>query len=274
MTDFMCRYPADRDRAIVSYLYGESLDWDPAERAAFEAHLPACDFCLGELAALEGVRVSLRGWSPPEPAGLTVSQPPAARGGPWWRDIPDIPAWAQVAAALLFLGVGLGMANLDVRYDANGLRVRTGWATGASLPARPFGSVSDVSAGTPWRADLTALELRLRADRGQPAKSVANPVSAVSRVNPASADAASAETLRRARSLIEESERRQQRELALRLAEVMRDLSAQRNADLAKIDRSIGAMQNNTGLEMLKQRETINNINSYLVRTSSQQRPQ
>ena len=54
----------------------------------------------------------------------------------------------------------------------------------------------------------------------------------------------------------------------------MRELNAQRQADLVKIDRSIGAMQNNTGLEILRTRETINNINNYLVRTSSQQRPQ
>ena len=80
--------------------------------------------------------------------------------------------------------------------------------------------------------------------------------------------------MRRVRAMVDDSERRQERELALRLAEAMRELNAQRQADLVKIDRSIGAMQNNTGLEILRTRETINNINNYLVRTSSQQRPQ
>jgi hypothetical protein len=75
------------------------------------------------------------------------------------------------------------------------------------------------------------------------------------------------------RALVEESERRQQRELALRLGEALRDVSAQRQSDLARIDRSIGAMQNSTGLEILRTRETINDINNYIVRTSSQ-RPQ
>ena len=42
---------------------------------------------------------------------------------------------------------------------------------------------------------------------------------------------------------------------------------------ITEIDRSIGAMQNSTGLEILRTRETINNINNYIVRTSSQ-RPQ
>ena len=69
------------------------------------------------------------------------------------------------------------------------------------------------------------------------------------------------------RALIDESERRQQRELALRVAEVMRDLDTQRRADLVKIDRSLGVVQNNTGVEVMKQRELLN----YLVRVSQKQ---
>ena len=45
--------------------------------------------------------------------------------------------------------------------------------------------------------------------------------------------------MRRVRALLEESEKRQQRELALRVAEVLRDVNAQRQADLMKIDRSL-----------------------------------
>ena len=68
-------------------------------------------------------------------------------------------------------------------------------------------------------------------------------------------------------ALIDESERRQQRELALRVGEVLRDVNGQRQADLVQIERSLGAIQSNTGVEMMRQRETINNI---LVRTSLQ----
>ena len=68
------------------------------------------------------------------------------------------------------------------------------------------------------------------------------------------------------RGLLDESERRQQRELALRVAEVLRDVNAQRAADLVRIDRSLGIVQNNTGVEVAKQRELLN----YLVRASSQ----
>jgi len=76
-----------------------------------------------------------------------------------------------------------------------------------------------------------------------------------------------AETLRRARALVDESEKRQQAELALRVAQVLHDVNMQRQADLSKIDRSLGLIQTSTGVEILKQRENIN----YLMRVS--QRP-
>ena len=91
----------------------------------------------------------------------TSHQPPAAT---WWRDIP---AWAQVAAALLFLGVSAGLANLDVRYNADGLTVRTGWskaAPEAPVVQRGAGRQSREVRPAPWRADLTALEQQLRTE--------------------------------------------------------------------------------------------------------------
>ena len=58
--------------------------------------------------------------------------------------------------------------------------------------------------------------------------------------------------------IIEESERRQERELALRVAEVVKDVNAQRQADLVKIDRSLGFIQSSTYGEQMKQRELVN----------------
>ena len=83
----------------------------------------------------------------------------------------------------------------------------------------------------------------------------------------AASSARDGEVLRRVRALLEESERKQQRELALRVAQVIRDVNAQREADLVKIDRSLGLIQNNTGVEAMKQRELLN----YLVRVSQKQ---
>jgi len=48
----------------------------------------------------------------------------------------------------------------------------------------------------------------------------------------------------------------------------MRDLNAQRQEDLVRIDRNIGAMQSSTGREMLRQRSEM--LNYLTVRTASQ----
>jgi hypothetical protein len=67
-------------------------------------------------------------------------------------------------------------------------------------------------------------------------------------------------------ALIDESEQRQRRELALRLAEAVRDLHVQRRDDLARIDRSLGVIQanvgvmQNTGVEVMRHRQMINDL--------------
>jgi hypothetical protein len=258
MTETTCIYPS-RDELLVSYLYD---DIEPAERTAFDAHVAACSGCRRELAALRGVRSTLSAWAPPElratSDGLraTGDEPPASSR--WWRDIP---AWAQVAAAVLVLGASVGVANLDVHYDHAGLTVRTGWMKTSAPPAqvavpRADGVVQNVAA--PWRADLTALEQQLRSEiravpspRAIPAASVASSMS-------------DAELQRRVGSILQASERRQERELALRVAELVKDVNAQRQADLVKIDTSLGFIQRNTYGEAMKQRELIN----YLVKVS------
>lgn len=266
MTDPTCRYTGDREQAIVSYVYGDADDFNRGDRAAFEAHLATCDRCTTELAAFAEVRVALGAWSPPRFQGDSAaivdwvgSQPPTVARRTSWRDIP---LWAQTAAALLCLGIGAGIANVDVHYGADGLRIRTGWsaapaAVAESSTLQGAGRNGETADTAPWRADMTALEQRLRADIRQTSAPGAPP--------PASADAGD---LRRVRSLVEDSERRQQRELALRLAEAMRELNAQRQEDLGRIDRNIGAMQNSTGREMLRQRSEM--LNYVTVRTASQ----
>jgi hypothetical protein len=164
-----------------------------------------------------------------------------------------------VAAALLFLGVSAGIANLDVRYDANGLSIRTGWSKPAAVVAATQPpAVNQIRPANMVNGDqLAALEQRLRGEIKMATATAAQP----------RAVSADAETLRRVRALIDESEKREQRELALRVAQVLRDVSAQRQADLSKIDRNLGVIQNNTGVEILKQREMVN----YLMRVSQRQ---
>jgi hypothetical protein len=73
--------------------------------------------------------------------------------------------------------------------------------------------------------------------------------------------------MRRVRAILDEGEKRQQRELALRVSELLRDVNAQRQADLVRIDRSLGVVENNLGVEVLKQRERVN----YLLRVNQRQ---
>jgi hypothetical protein len=261
MTELFCNYGDDRDGAIVAFLYDDP-DETGAERARFASHLPACARCQADIAALRGVRTQLSRWSPPEPSfisGHSESNVPSAFSHqPWWSRVP---VWAQAAAALLFLGVSAGVANLDVHYDQRGLSIRTGW----SKPAAAAASLSP-AADAPWKTDLTALESQLKNEiHAAQASTVPAPSTRAIAVSASDAD-----ITRRVRALVEDSEKRQQRELALRIAELLRDVNAQRQADLVKIDRTLGVVQNNVGIEVMKNRQQLNQMD-LLYRASQRQ---
>jgi len=245
----LCAYTTNRDEAIIDYLYG---DLERAERTAFETHLATCSVCRAEVDALTGVRQVLSGWSPPEPIRALehgthggprlVASSPAPASTARARDIP---VWVRVAVAVLCVGIGLGAANLRVSYGSDGLSVRTGW-----LPESAPAAAASVSAAQPWQEELAALEQRLRAEmRPTPVPAAAAPQ-----------DASSEVVVRQVRAMLAQSEQRQQRELALRIGDVLNDVQVQRRADLSKIDRSIGLIQNSTGMEVLRQREMLNSL--------------
>ena len=249
-----CRYGDTRDQAIVAYLYDDGSENGASERARFGAHLPTCARCRAEVASLRGVRAQLAHWSPPE--FVSANPQSAVRNPQWWRQIP---AWAQVVAAMLVLGVSAGIANLDIHSDRNGLTIRTGW----SKPAT-------VAQTEPWKADIAALESQLKNEIRAKRTSASPAPAAAVRTVAAPTSASDAEVTRRVRALVEESEKRQQRELALRIAELLRDVNAQRQADLVKIDRTLGVVQNNVGIEVMKNRQQINQID-LLYRASQRQ---
>ena len=299
MTEISCTYGGDRDAAIVAFLYDDA-DESLAERARFDTHLERCARCQADIAAFKGVRAQLARWSPPEPMFAVTnpqsanpqstnpqstnpqSNPQSAIHNPqsvWWRQVP---AWAQFAAAMLFLGVSAGIANLDVRYDRSGLSVRTGWlrpaavvsqastpesvtitpaqAAGMQAPSAPVSlggqaMVMTGGAAAPWREDLASLERQIKELRAaQTSGSTARAVLA------SSADVSGV------RTLLQESEKRQQRELALRLAELVRDVNAQRQSDLVKIDRTLGQ----AGVEVMRNRQQLDQMN-LLYRASQRQ---
>ena len=278
MTESSCGYGDDRDGAIVTFVYDDP-GASPPERTRFETHLRSCARCQDDVAALRGVRSRLAKWAPPEPSFAihnsqsTIGSPQSAIHNPqWWSAIP---AWAQVAAALLLLGVSAGIANLDVRYDQSGLTIRTGWSTKPGGTKESGGSgrssateVAQVGPAkdAPWRADIAALERKLKTEiRATQASGAAAPSQTVR-----SASASDADLARRVRALLEDSEKRQQRELALHLAELARDVTAQRQADMVKIDRTLGLVQNNVGIEVMKTREKMNQMD-LIYRASQRQ---
>jgi hypothetical protein len=254
--DTMCTEGGQRGERLVAYLYD---DLDSSERAAIESHLSRCRRCREELAALGAVRVELGRWTPPEPARGFASSPPALpRKRPGvWGTLSDIPVWTQAAAAVLCVGVAAGLANVEVRYDGDGLMVRTGWS-GSSAPGGDVASAGETVAAPaverPWQVDLAelaeALRSELRTGRTAASGQAAESGAGVTQV----------------RALIDESEQRQRRELALRLAEVLRDVESQRRDDIEKIGRSLGVIQanlgvmQNTGVEVMRQRQMINDL--------------
>jgi hypothetical protein len=258
MNDTLCTYDGRREDVLIGYLYD---DIDEREREAFERHLPGCLTCRAELDALSDVRDDLTTWVAPDVAsgvggetprgGLRLVGPPPAHG---WRVLADAPIWMQAAAAMLVVAGSLGLANINLTYSRSaGLSVSTGWMRPAPAPATPVAAppvlASEHQDAAPWRADLAALEQRLAQDRAaaQPAAAATN----------ATDDEA---LLKRVRALVQESERRQQTELALRVAEVARDAQAQRQADLVKIDRSLGLIQSRTGVEVMRTQQQLNSL--------------
>ena len=234
--------------ALVSYLYDECT---PAERRAITAHLVICGACGEELMALGATREHLATWTPPDAQlGFRIapetSKSNVLRPARWWRQ--PMPAWAQAAAAIVIFATGTMLGALrGVMQPAEG----QGPATGRS---NTTAAANTSSAAPITRADLVALEQRLRSEMSQTRATNQN----------VSASPADARILERVRVMIDESEQRQRRELALRGAELVRDFDAQRNVDLARIERTLGQMDGTTGVEVAQQRQMLN----YLMRVS------
>ncbi len=237
--------------ALVSFLYDEC---EPGERATIEAHIALCPACAAEIAALQSARLQLASWTPPEAdLGFAIVRPRASdspgprrlRPGAWFRQ--PMPAWAQAAAACLIFGAGLSLGVLR----------GTSLNTSSSAQRAATNSVASPAAVT--ATDLTALEQRLRAEMAELRAIPASTTAAAPQAN-------NAQILAQVRALIDESEQRQQRELALRTAQVVREFDSQRRMDLARIENSFGQIEGLTGAEVREQRQMLN----YLMRVSEQ----
>ena len=244
------RFECGDHEALVTYIYDEGT---PEERGGVEAHLAICAACAAEVATLASTRTHLGEWAPPE-ADLhfrIVSEPRAAevlRPARWWQQ--PLPAWAQMAAAAAIFGVGMG---LGVAMNGGEPGTSTPAPVVAQAPAPAAVTPVVAATDTVSRQELAALEQRLRSEL---------------RTAAPAATRADAALLARVRALIDESEQRQRRELALRTADVVRELDAQRQFDFARIQRAFGQFEGTAGAELQRQRQDLNN----LIRVTS--RPQ
>jgi anti-sigma factor RsiW len=273
--------------ALVSFLYDEA---DASTRIDMERHLAHCAACRDEVAAFGRVRTRLAAWELPAlETHLAVAVPEAA--SPEARPWITRPAFMGAAAAVLILGMSAGLANLEVRYDAGGLVLRTGWArqpqVAASAPANPpapavgiapaegpapAGVPVDVAgAAAPWQADLEALAQQLRGELATavPASVAGLPARTSDRAGRFPDQRLDPQVLRQVQALIDESEVRQQRNLALRVAELARDFDRQRDADLVQIELGLGRIEGRTEVEAARSREMMN----YIQRVSQQSPP-
>lgn len=249
-------FACDKD-ALVAYLYDEV---GAPERLKFENHLRECAACAAEVTALSGVRTELSLWAPPDAElGFTIVQKSAAskpadvlRPAQWWTTVP---AWAQAAAAVLVLAVGAAIANVQVRSGPDGVVVSTGWMSpaGATSTAGAPPAAAVVAPDEQWKTALISLEQQLREE--------IRATRETGTVRAASRSEADDATLRRVRELLDASETRQQRELALRVTQLTRDMDIQRRVDLLRVEQAIG----HTGVEMAKQRQQLN----YVLRAST-----
>jgi hypothetical protein len=217
----------------------------------------------------------------------------APSSGSWWRQ--PLPAWAQAAAACLLFAAGLWLgvvrgstpgASSSVRpsdiaasgggatvaigapsvntvsantASANTASTNTASTNIASTSSTATGATSTLAPAAS-RAELEALEVRFGAEL------TALRAETAGAMNAAPSGISETQMLVRVRALLEESEQRQQRELALRTAQVVRDFDSQRQVDLAQIQRNLGQIDGLTGAEVREQRQMLN----YLMRVSEQ----
>lgn len=249
-------FRCDDKEMLVDYLYGE-IDQDG--RREVDRHLRTCAACTREIEALQAVRHDLQAWTPPvADVGVVVapadhaSRPAPVLTSSRWSALRDLPAWAQVAAAVLIMGVGAAIANVQVRTTPDGLVVTTGWMA----PAAPPPAVTAApSSDQEWRRELASLEQTLR-DEIAAQQAAISTAATPRRDDPADAAA----ILRRVQSMIAASEERQRQELAVGLTMAERSWNQRRSVDWATISQRMSTLQGRTFAVEAGQQEMINRL--------------
>ena len=239
----------DSKELLVGFLYGEL---DAPARCTFEVHLETCAECRDELSELRVTRGQIALWTPPEAdLGFQIVRGPVAAPSPAPR-FRISPAWGLAAAALLVMAIGAAIANVEVRYGSGGLVVRTGWQHSTDATVAAQGGDGAGVTTVDWKTRTEQLDRRLRDLERTIAERPASPVQSAA-VSGMSDD----EVIRRVRELLGQSETRQQRLLAARVAEITQDFDARRRVDLAAVDQGMARLQNSSGAEVRQYRDLI-----------------
>jgi hypothetical protein len=251
----------DKD-LLVGYLYD---DMAPGERRTMDAHLVTCEDCRTELTGLRGTRATLTTWAPPTPELAFPFVRPAPAPLPRVRAWTVSPAWGLAAAAVLVLSVATAVANVEVKYGADGFSFRTGAARSAVAPVTaPASSIQTVSAS--GEADLRR-ELSLLSQRLHTIESAEGTRPILASVHTGNAPAGPGD-LRVVRQLIADSESRQEQELARRITQVLRDVEGARRIDFDRTQRALNAVQGVVDNTMIRQMQT----ESHVLRAVQQQK--
>lgn len=228
---------ADNHDALLDYLYEEG---EPAERLKIARHVQECAACAVAVLEFQTVRGMLSEWRPPaSQLGFRIvqdeqAQPPTPNRA-WWVPSSRVGVWAQSAAAVLLFAAGVAVSQFNIGYVDGTLTVRTRSAE----PNAP--AIRNASIELPPSLETVGSGLSRTAT-----------------------DDNTEQLLQRVRAMIEQSEIRQQRELALRLSQVAREVDTQQRADLLRIQQNLGQFEMQTGAQIDQQQQ----IMDYLVRTS------
>jgi hypothetical protein len=229
----------ERKELLISFLYDEI---DPVAKREFQKHLSTCVECRDELAELGATRAQIATWTPPDAdLGFRIIRGADAPKRRWFDFSP---AWGLAAAAVLLLAIGAGIANLDIRYGNDGLVVRTGWRHADDLAQQ---SAAANVAPVDWKSQADQLDQRVRQiERALATHQQSSPIQNAS------------VSEERVRDIVGQSETRQQRAFAARLADMTREFDARRQLDLAMIDQGMTRLQNTSAGEVRQYREYLN----------------
>ncbi len=250
--------------ALLVLLYDD--EGEPDERAALEAHLAGCVACAEVLSSLDTTRGVLGAWHAPRlPLGFALVRTPEHPrvGRVLWGG-------GLAAAAVLVLAAASSLAQLRITYDDSGVTITTGAvAPAADAPvaapaARAVGGASETptsssaanwveaagKADAPWRADLELVATQLRSElaRIEQEARAARPAAVAMRVAvppppTPGRTLTDDELLARVQGLLDQSEVRQQQNLALRVTELGRQFQLARQADIVQVEQTLNRIE-------------------------------